>query len=119
VSVDLALGAEKVHARRTTAVMPDLKKLTVNLSPALVEVLKELAADDETTMTDALKKAIEQRKYLLDKVRDGNEIGIIPDDPNAPVKLVDIEGPAAKRRSGPAKDPDRGRDVHGSQPASA
>lgn len=68
------------------------KKLTVNLSPALVDVLKQMAAEDNTTMTEALKKAIEQRKYFLDKVEEGNEVGLIPDDPKAPVKLVDVGG---------------------------
>ncbi|BBZ80028.1 hypothetical protein MANY_53650 [Mycolicibacterium anyangense] len=70
------------------------KKLTVNLSPALVEVLKEMAEEDGTTMTESLKRAIEQRKYFLDKVKEGNEVGLIPEDPKAPVRLVEVGGRA-------------------------
>lgn len=50
------------------------RKLTVNLSEELVDVLKELAERNDTTMTDELKKAIQDRKYFADKVRAGNDV---------------------------------------------
>jgi hypothetical protein len=58
------------------------KKLTVNLSPEIVEVLRQLAERDGTTMTEELKKAIAQRKYFLDKVDAGNEIQLVKEEDN-------------------------------------
>lgn len=50
------------------------RKLTVNLSGELVEVLRELAERNGSTMTDEIKKAIQDRKYFADKIRAGNEV---------------------------------------------
>lgn len=50
------------------------RKLTVNLSEELVDVLKELADRNDTTMTEELKKAIQDRKYFADKIRAGNDV---------------------------------------------
>lgn len=50
------------------------RKLTVNLSEELVDVLKELADRNDTTMTEELKKAIQDRKYFADKIRAGNYV---------------------------------------------
>lgn len=50
------------------------RRLTVNLSEELVDVLKELADRNDTTMTEELKKAIQDRKYFADKIRAGNDV---------------------------------------------
>lgn len=50
------------------------QKLTVNLSSEIVDILKELADRNGTTMTDEIKKAIADRKYFLDKIDAGNEV---------------------------------------------
>lgn len=50
------------------------QKLTVNLSPQLVEVLRELAEKHGNTLTDELKRAIEDRKFFSDKLAAGNEV---------------------------------------------
>ena len=50
------------------------RKLTVNLSEELVDVLKDLADRNDTTMTEELKKAIQDRKYFADKIRAGNDV---------------------------------------------
>jgi|APMI01.1.fsa_nt_gi predicted transcriptional regulator len=54
--------------------MPEKQKLTVNLSPQLVQVLRELADKHGNTLTEELKKAIEDRKFFSDKVEAGNEV---------------------------------------------
>jgi predicted transcriptional regulator len=57
--------------------MPSKQKLTVNLSSQLVEVLRELAEKHGNTLTDELKKAIEDRKYFSDKIEAGNEVVLL------------------------------------------
>lgn len=52
----------------------DASKLTIRLSPEIVTVLRELADRSDTSMTDVIKKAIADRKYFDDKVREGNEV---------------------------------------------
>lgn len=50
------------------------KKLTVNVSEELVEMLRELAERNGSTMTEEIKKAIQDRKYFADKIAAGNEV---------------------------------------------
>jgi predicted transcriptional regulator len=50
------------------------KKLTVNLSSEIVDVLKELANNNHSSMTEELKKAIADRKFFSDKQADGSRI---------------------------------------------
>lgn len=50
------------------------RKLTVNLSEELVDILRQLAARNDTTMTEELRKAIQDRKYFADKIDAGNEV---------------------------------------------
>lgn len=57
--------------------MATKQKLTVNLSPQLVDVLRELAEKHGNTLTDELKRAIEDRKFFSDKIADGNEVALL------------------------------------------
>lgn len=58
----------------------DKKKLTVNLSSEIVDVLKELAGANHSSMTEELKKAISDRKFFSDKQAEGNKIVLEHDD---------------------------------------
>ena len=53
-----------------------LHKLTVELSDDEISVLKELSRQDGTTPNEALKKAIAQAGYLLEKSNSGQQIFI-------------------------------------------
>lgn len=50
------------------------RKLRVDLSEELVDALRELADQHDSSLTDELKKAIQDRKYFADKLSDGNEV---------------------------------------------
>ena len=50
------------------------KKLTVNLSSEIVDVLRDLAEANHSSMTEELKKAIADRKFFSDKRAAGNRI---------------------------------------------
>ena len=66
-------------------------KLTVNLSEDLVQVLRELAERNDSTMTDEIKKAIQDRKYFADKIAAGNEVVLEHAENDALVRtLVDL-----------------------------
>ncbi len=54
--------------------MAELKKLTVNLTEDVLELLRELAERNGSSMTQELKKAIADRKYFADKIDAGNEV---------------------------------------------
>jgi len=58
----------------------ETKKLTVNLSSEIVDVLKELAGANHSSMTEELKKAISDRKFFSDKRAEGNRIVLEQDD---------------------------------------
>ena len=47
--------------------MSDVTKVTVNLPNAVIEQLRALAAANNTTLTDAIKRSIEINKYLTDR----------------------------------------------------
>lgn len=49
-------------------------KLSVNLSPEDVEVIRELAKKRSTTMTEVIRKGIGMQKYLQDAVAKGGKI---------------------------------------------
>jgi predicted transcriptional regulator len=53
---------------------PSKKKLTVNLSSDIVDVLKSLAETNNSTMTDELKRAISDRKFFADQTAAGSKI---------------------------------------------
>lgn len=50
------------------------KRLTVNLTDELVDALRELAERNDTTVTDELRKAIQDRKYFVDRIRQGADV---------------------------------------------
>ncbi|MDR1426843.1 MAG: hypothetical protein LBJ08_03690 [Bifidobacteriaceae bacterium] len=63
------------------------KKLTVNLSDDVLEMLRDLAARNGTSLTDELRKAIADRAYFQKKIDDGNEVALLKDDQ---VTLMDL-----------------------------
>ena len=54
--------------------MSDVTKVTVNLPNAVIEQLRALAAANNTTLTDAIKRSIEINKYLTDREREGSKL---------------------------------------------
>jgi predicted transcriptional regulator len=49
-------------------------KVTVNLPDETVQAIKDIAAKNGTTMTEALRQAIEGRRFLEDEVDNGNKL---------------------------------------------
>ena len=49
-------------------------KVTVNLPEDTVEALKQMAADQGTTITEALRQAIETQYYLRDETKTGKNL---------------------------------------------
>jgi hypothetical protein len=54
--------------------MATKRKLTVNLTEDVLDLLRDLAERNGSSMTEELKKAIADRKYFADKIDAGNEI---------------------------------------------
>lgn len=54
--------------------MSDRKKLTVNLSAEIVDVLKDLAKRNDSSMTEELRKAISDRKFFIEQKAAGKQI---------------------------------------------
>ena len=54
--------------------MSDVTKVTVNLPNEVIDQLKALAAANNTTMTDAIKRSIEINKYLTDREKEGSKL---------------------------------------------
>lgn len=54
--------------------MSDRKKLTVNLSAEIVDVLKEMADRNRSSMTEELRNAISDRKFFIDQKAAGKRI---------------------------------------------
>lgn len=77
---------------RRRALSRSKKKLTVNLSEELVAVLRELADRNGSSMTEEIKKAIQDRAYFADKIADGNEVVLESDstDGTRQRTLVDL-----------------------------
>ncbi len=63
------------------------KKLTVNLSSEIVDVLKGLADQNGSTMTEELKKAISDRKFFSDRQAAGSRIVLERDDERTVVEF--------------------------------
>jgi len=63
-------------------------KLTVNLSEEVVDILRDLARRDGTTMTEVLKRAIAVQKYLADEQANGKNIVIQDPDDDTVTRLV-------------------------------
>lgn len=60
--------------------MSEFVKLTVNLTKETAEILKSLAKDHGTTMTNVVNRAIELESYLKKQVEGGGEIQIAQQD---------------------------------------
>lgn len=67
---------------------PKHTKLTVNLTEEIVDVLRELAQRDGTTMTEILRRAIAVQKYLADEQADGKKVIIEDPDNNTSRQLI-------------------------------
>lgn len=50
------------------------QKISVNLSDEVLAALKEMAARDNVTMTEALRRAISTFKFLSDSQREGKDV---------------------------------------------
>lgn len=72
--------------------MAELKKLTVNLTEDVLDLLRELAERNGSSMTQELKKAIADRKYFADKIDAGNEVVLEREDKDGETTrtLVDL-----------------------------
>lgn len=49
-------------------------KVTVNLPDDTVQAIKDIAAKNGTTVTEALRQAIESRRFLEDEVDNGGKL---------------------------------------------
>jgi Ribbon-helix-helix protein, copG family len=49
-------------------------KVTVNLPDQTVEAIKEIAEKRGTTVTEALRQAIESQRFFQDEVDNGNKV---------------------------------------------
>lgn len=54
--------------------MPERKKLTVNLSSEIVDVLKNMADRNGSSMTEELRNAISDRKFFIEQKDAGKRI---------------------------------------------
>lgn len=50
------------------------RRLTVNLTDELVAALQGLAAQHNTTVTEELRKAIQDRSYFVGKIQEGADV---------------------------------------------
>ena len=62
-------------------------KLSVNLSREVVEALKDIAQEQGTTVTEALRKAISTEKFLRDAAKEGAKV-LIEDKDKSVKQLV-------------------------------
>jgi predicted transcriptional regulator len=53
---------------------PGYTKISVNLSDEVLDALREMAARDNVTMTEALRRAISTFKFLQDAQRSGKAL---------------------------------------------
>lgn len=49
-------------------------KVTVNLPDETVEAIKQIASDRGTTITEALRQAIESQRFLHDETKAGKDL---------------------------------------------
>lgn len=54
--------------------MADRKKLTVNLSEEIVDILKDMAKRNQSSMTEELRNAISDRKFFIEQKEAGKKI---------------------------------------------
>jgi predicted transcriptional regulator len=70
--------------------MSDRKKLTVNLSAEIVDVLKEMAERNRSSMTEELRNAISDRKFFIDQKDAGKRIILEGSDEGADRTIVEF-----------------------------
>ena len=63
-------------------------RLNLNISDDISATLRGLAAAEDTTMTDILRRALSVYKFLHDQTRDGKTIQLL--DPQAGVERVHL-----------------------------
>lgn len=54
--------------------MAEKKKLTVNLSEDVLDLLRDLAERSGNSLTEELKKAIADRAFITSKIDEGNDV---------------------------------------------
>ena len=63
-------------------------KISVNLSDEVLAALRDMAARDNVTMTEALRRAISTLKFLQDSQRDGKSILLRDPDTKETERLI-------------------------------
>jgi hypothetical protein len=69
-------------------------KVTVNLPDETVQAIKDIATKNGTTVTEALRQAIESRRFLEDQVDNGSKVLI--KDPDQSLREVVFNTPRRK-----------------------
>lgn len=64
------------------------RKISVNLSNEVLDALHELAARDNVTMTEALRRAISTLKFLQDSQREGKSVLLRDPDTKETERLI-------------------------------
>ena len=64
------------------------RKISVNLSDEVLDALHELAARDNVTMTEALRRAISTLKFLQDSQREGKSVLLRDPDTKETERLI-------------------------------
>lgn len=70
--------------------MSERKKLTVNLSAEIVDVLKEMADRNRSSMTEELRNAISDRKFFIDQKAAGKRIILEGSDEDSDRTIVEF-----------------------------
>jgi hypothetical protein len=74
-------------------------KVTVNLPEDTVEALKQMATDQGTTITEALRQAIESQHYLREETRGGKNL-LLQDPSDRSLQRVIFNAPPRARAKG-------------------
>jgi predicted transcriptional regulator len=69
-----ARSAAVTRQERSAQMSAPFTKISVNLSNEVIEVLREMAARDNVTMTEILRRAISTQKFLEDAQAAGKAI---------------------------------------------
>jgi hypothetical protein len=72
-------------------------KVTVNLPDETVEALKQMAADQGTTITEALRQAIASQYYLREETLNGKNV-LLQDPADRSMQRIVFNAPARSRR---------------------
>lgn len=63
-------------------------RLSINIPPALLEELRELAEEECTTITEVVRRAITAERFLREQVTLGNQLLIQEKGQKAPSRVV-------------------------------